>query len=565
MEFALLGPLEVRCDSGLIPLKRRRPRTLLISLLLRVGRVVPADVLIDDVWRDHPLSDPANALQGQVSYLRRVLRLSSTGPAPALRTTVGGYVLDVDPASVDVRRFERQVSSAAGRLGDPTSGDAEVALSELRAALSLWRGEPLQDVAHEPFAVAEVQRLRELRATALEHEIDALLLLGHHEQAVPALRRLIAEHPLRERFRAQMVLALYRSGRQAEALREFDATRAQLIEELGVEPGPDLRRLQRAVLEHDPHLDWIRPAEPADPAAPPATAPAQLGRTRSRGLPAPTTGLVGREREITRIHDALGDNRMVTLTGPGGVGKTRLALAIAHAQAARRPVWLVELADVGDETVVPFEIARAVGVATHADPLESLAAGIGDQPALLMLDTCEHLIDACAAAAHRLLRACPALNVLATSQQPLAVAGEVAWPVPPLAVPAPDARLDEVGDAEAVRLFCERSRAVRPGFQLDASNAADVAAICRVLDGLPLAIELAAARIKVLSPGGILRRLDDRFALLRRVGRASDVRQQSLRAAIEWSHDLLDGEQRGDDGHEILPVGGHGFSPGMAS
>ena len=544
MEFALLGPLEVRCESGLIPLRRARPRTLLISLLLRVGRVVPTDVLIDDVWREHPLSDPANALQAQVSYLRRVLRLSSTGPAPALRTTFGGYVLDVDPASVDVRRFERQVSSAAERLGSPTSGDAEVALSELRSALDLWRGEPLQDVAHEPFAAAEVQRLRELRAAALEYEIDALLLLGHHEQAVPALRGLIAEHPLRERFRAQMVLALYRSGRQADALREFDATRAQLVEELGVEPGPDLRRLQRAVLEHDPFLDWVRPAEPAGPAAVPATSQAQLGRSRPRGLPAATTGLVGREREITRIHDALGDNRMVTLTGPGGVGKTRLALAVAHAQAARRPVWLVELADVGDETVVPFEIARAVGVATHADPLESLAAGIGNQPGLLMLDTCEHLIDACAAAAHRLLRACPALNVLATSQQPLAVAGEVAWPVPPLAVPSPDARLEEVGDAEAVRLFCERSRAVRPGFELHASNAPDVAAICRVLDGLPLAIELAAARIKVLSPAGILTRLDDRFALLRRVGRAFEVRQQSLRAAIEWSHDLLDRDQR---------------------
>jgi predicted ATPase/DNA-binding SARP family transcriptional activator len=544
VEFALLGPLEVRCDGGSIPLRRGRPRTLLLSLLLRVGRVVPTDVLIDDVWREHPLSDPANALQGQVSYLRRVLRLSSTGPAPALRTSAGGYVLDIDPASVDVRRFERQVSSAGDRLGNPNSGDAEAALSELRSALDLWRGEPLQDVASEPFAVAEVQRLRELRAAALEYEIDALLVLGRHEQAVPALRRLIAEHPLRERFRAQLVLALYRSGRQADALREFDATRAQLVEELGLEPGPDLRRLQRAVLGHDPVLDWVRPTEPAGPAAPPATAEAQVGRSRPRSLPAPTTRLVGRAREITRIHDALADNRMVTLTGPGGVGKTRLALAVAHTQAARRPVWLVELADVGDETVVPFEIARAVGVATHTDPLEALAVGIGSQPGLLVLDTCEHLIDICAAAAHRLLRACPALDVLATSQQPLAVAGEVAWPVPPLAVPSPDAPLDEVGHAEAVRLFYERSRAVRPGFELDASNAPDVAAICRVLDGLPLAIELAAARIKVLSPAGILTRLDDRFALLRRVGRASDVRQQSLRAAIEWSHDLLDRDQR---------------------
>ena len=251
--------------------------------------------------------------------------------------------------------------------------------------------------------MAEVERFTS-SGPRPEYEIDALLLLGHHEQAVPALRRLIAEHPLRERFRAQMVLALYRSGRQAEALREFDATRAQLIEELGVEPGPDLRRLQRgARARSSPRLDPAGGARRSRRLT--RDRPAQLGRSRSRGLPAPTTGLVGREREITLIHDALVVNRMVTLTGPGGVGKTRLALAIAHAQAARRPVWLVELADVGDETVVAFEIALAVGVAIHADPLESLAAGIGNQPALLMLDTCEHLIDACAAAAHRLLAA----------------------------------------------------------------------------------------------------------------------------------------------------------------
>ena len=542
MEFAILGPLEVRCGGQIVALRRGRPRALLTSLLLRVGRVVSTDVLIDEVWGGQELTDAVNAVQVQVSYLRRTLGLSSAGDAPALRTVAGGYRLDVDADSVDVLRFERLVTSAAARLATPTSRDADVALGELQSALDLWRGEALQDVAGEPFAVAAIERLNELRAAAREYEIDARLVLGLHELAVPALRQLIAAHPLRERLRAQLVLALYRSGRQADALRELEAARVQLVEELGVTPGPELQRLRRAVLEQQPDLDWKPP--PAAGGAPDQPVGVPAGRHGVRGLPAPTTKLVGRDRELSRIHQALADNRIVTLTGPGGAGKTRLALAVAHAQADRRPVWLVELADVGDARVVPFEIAHAVGVATDADPFEALAVGIGEQPGLLVLDTCEHLVDACAAAAHRVLRTCPALAVLATSRQPLAVAGEVAWPVPPLAVPAPGASLRTTSEAEAVRLFCDRARAVRPDFDLDDSNAASVADICRILDGLPLAIELAAARISVLSPAAIVDRLDDRFALLRKVGRAAEVRQQSLRAAIQSSYDLLDDDQR---------------------
>ena len=258
----MLGPLEVRGESGPIVVARGRPRRLLIALLLRAGRVVPADVLVDQVWGESPPADTANALQVQVSYLRRVLGFSRAGALPALRTAAGGYVLDVRPESVDVQRFERLVASAAERLASPSADDAEAALTELEMALALWRGEPMQDVAYESFAVAEVERLRELRAAALEYEIEARLSLGRHGEAVPALSQLVIEHPLRERLRAQLVLALYRSGRQGDALRAYSAARELLVAELGVEPGRDLQELHQRVLAQDPALDWARRGSP---------------------------------------------------------------------------------------------------------------------------------------------------------------------------------------------------------------------------------------------------------------------------------------------------------------
>ena len=529
VEFGILGPLEVRDDGRLLPLRQGRPLSLLTALLLRLGKVASVDALVEEVWGEQVLADAVNALQVQVSYLRRTIGLGSGAGRPALRTVGAGYLLDVEPDSLDAHRFEFLIREAAARLAAPRPVDANVALEELRAALGLWRGEPLQDLRAAPSAVAETVRLQELRAAALEYEIDARLALGEHELAVPALRQLITEYPLRERLRAQLALALYRSRRQAEALREVDATRRFLVEELGVDPGRELQQLHRALLEQSSEIDW----RPPSVAVPPEPAP------RSR-LPATTSRLVGREQELERIHEVLADNRIVTLTGAGGAGKTRLALAVAHAEAARRPVWLVELAELNDARVVPYEIAGAVGVAAEADPFEALAVGIGERPGLLVLDTCEHLVDACATAARRLLRDCRALTILATSRQPLAVAGEVAWPVPPLGLSRPGASLPEIKDSEAVRLFRDRARATRPGFEVDETNADSVAEICRVLDGLPLAIELAAARTKVLSPAAILARLDDRFALLHKIGTAADVRQQSLRAAIQWSYDLLD-------------------------
>jgi predicted ATPase/DNA-binding SARP family transcriptional activator len=532
VEFAVLGPLEVRRGDDVLAVRRGRSRIVLISLLLRAGQVVPVDVLVEHAWGDRLPADSANALQVQISYLRRALRLH--GDDGELRTVGAGYALRVAPERIDLHRFEHGVSSAADRLRTASPGDAEAALDELAAALRLWRGEPLQDVAYEPFAVAEVARLHELHAAALEYQVDARLLLGDHEQVVPMLHQLVGDHPLRERPRAQLMLALYRCGRQADALRAYDAARAALVEQLGVEPGRELQLLHQAVLTHDPDLDWVPPAPRA------VTAPT---RPLTR-LPAPTTRLIGREREMARAAELLADNRMVTLTGPGGVGKTRLALAVAERLAHERPVWLVELAEVDDPAVVPYEVGRAVGVTDATDPAAAVQLRIGGAPGLVVLDTCEHLLEACAELSHVLLRACPALRILATSRQPMALPGEVAWPLRPLALAPVDGSFEQVRDAEAVRLFVDRARAVQPDFELDAARASDVGRICRILDGLPLAIELAAARVRVLSPGAILQHLDDRFALLNRVGLAADVRQRSLRTTIAWSYDLLDDEQR---------------------
>lgn len=276
---------------------------MLISLLLRAGRTVPAEVLIDQVWGEHLPSNPANALQVHVSYLRRALGLPTDGRVPALRTVAGGYMLDVAPESIDLFRFERVVASAAGHLEQPGRPGAEDALGAVREALRLWRGEPLQDVADEPFVVAEVERLHELRAAALACEIDARMALGNHDGVVPQLRQLVADFPFRERFWGQLILAQYRCGRQADALRAFDAARRHLVDELGVEPGRELQSLQRAVLEHRSGLEWTPPSAAEQAAASKESEPGgdaeRITRGRPRPLPATITRLIGRERELT--------------------------------------------------------------------------------------------------------------------------------------------------------------------------------------------------------------------------------------------------------------------------
>jgi predicted ATPase/DNA-binding SARP family transcriptional activator len=546
LEFAMLGPLEVRRGGAVVSLRRGLPRRVLISLLLRAGRTVPADVLIEELWADDLPTNAANALQSHVSYLRRALALPSSGDTEALRTVDGGYRLDVPPQSIDVVCFEDAVSTASEHVRSGTRADAATALELIASALALWRGTPLADVASEQFAMAEVQRLLDLRVVALEHEIDARLLVGDHEGAVPRLRQLVVEHPLRERFWAQLALASYRCGRQADALRAIDAARTHLIEELGVDPGRELQELQRALLDQDPCLDWVEspPGAACDQDTSDASEHRREAPARASFVPAPLTRLIGRADELVRVRSALAANRMVTLSGAGGIGKTRLALAVAQAECELAPTWFIELGDLTDAAAVSVLVARSLGVTPGANPLDAISLSIGHHACLLVLDTCEHVLDGAAATSHHLLRTCPGLRLLATSRQPLGIVGEVVWPVPPLTVPRSDASFHEVRQGDATQLFLERARAARADFELDESNAAAIVSICRELDGLPLAIELAAARSAVLSAATILDRLDDRLELLSRRGHAGDRRQQSLHATIDWSVELLDDEQR---------------------
>ena len=398
------------------------------------------------------------------------------------------------------------------------------------------------------FARGEITRLDELRWAATERRIELLLRLGRHSDAVGDLSELVQRLPLRERFHEQLVLALYRSGRQAEALRAYEDARKTLNEELGLDPGVELRDLERAVLQQDPSLDWIPPSsehvqrghEPAEPADAPPPSVTSIGR-----IPVPLSPLIGRDAEVARLIELLDSHRALTLTGPAGAGKTRLAIALATQRTDA--VWYVDFSPIDDPAFVGATCAAATGVALTPgdDAAQAVADTLAGQRGVLVLDTCEHVLTAAGQLAATVLRTAPGIRVLATSRRALGLTGEFAWPVPPLALPPADAvSADEITSHAAVRLFIDRAQAVRPDLDVDDHAAAEIAAICLALDGLPLAIELAAARTDLLSPAAIRSRLADRFELLVEGGVDASQRQQTLRAAIDWSFELLTDDQR---------------------
>lgn len=544
MQFGVLGPLRVHDSEGDVEIRRGISRTLLIALLLRAREAVSTGFLMEVLWGDDQPRNPANALQIQISYLRKTLSSGSAAAGQPIITRPGGYTLEIEPDAIDAVRFERLLANASPGALVQSDAMVDAQLRAIDEALALWRGEALSDVAGEPFTQGTATRLEEMRWSAREQRIDLLLALGRHREAVGELGALVSEQPLRERFHEQLVLALYRCGRQADALRAFQAARSTLVDEFGLDPGPTLQALERNVLSQDPSLDWLPLAPAAVAVEIIPTAPAEW---RRNFVPAPLTALIGRHTEVSRVRDLLARSRLVTLTGPGGAGKTRLAIDISAREAANGQVWYVDLSSADLPELVASTVASALGATTapNEDAGDVAASVLAPETGLLVLDTCEHVLTGASSFASTVLRRAPGVRVLATSRRPLAIAGEAAWPVPPLGLAPGDADTTEaIRSSPAVTLFCERAQDVRPDFELSADNAADIARICLALDGLPLAIELAAARADVLSPRAILHRLQNRFDLL--VGGATDVaaRQQTLRGAIDWSVELLSDEQR---------------------
>ena len=518
MRVAILGPLEARRDGEVVPIGGRRVAALLARLAIDRGRLVTASALIDAVWEEELPADPAHALQTLVSRLRRAL-----GP-DALAQESGGYRLA--DGTVDAGEFERLAAEGAAAL---RAHDPARAATLLGDALALWRGPALAGLADEHrFAAAEAARLEDLRLSAQADRIAAGLAQGRGAELVPEIEALVAAHPLDERLAAHQLAALAAAGRPADALTAYERTRKRLDEELGAIPSAELQAAHGAVLR------------------------GETGEVPQDTLPHPRSSFVGRAREVAEVARLLGEHRLVTLVGPGGAGKTRLAIEAARARGGT--VWLVELAAVTEPALVASAVRDALGLREirlfdsgaplPAQAREQLRSTLATREALLVLDNCEHLIEAAADLADDLLAGCPGVRILATSREPLAIAGERLLAVAPLGLPEADATAAEALTHPAVELLADRGAAASPGFAVDDANVAAVVEVCRRLDGLPLAIELAAARLRSLSVEQIAARLDDRFRLLTGGSRTALPRQRTLRAVIDWSWDLLGDDER---------------------
>ena len=503
--YGLLGPVEVRVGDRAVDLASASQRLVLAMLLLEANRLVPAHRLIDELWGEALPADPSAALRTQISRLRRAL-----GPAgSSLVTADGGYRMSLERRQLDAARFEDALAMAARTTG-------EQGLAILDEALGLWRGPALAEFAGRPFARAEAVRLDELRVTARERRAELVLILGPAQDAVADLQAIVAEHPNRERARGLLMQALYQSGRHTDALATFRSWRGHLSEDLGLDPSPALARIEQDILRH---------------ALPTAESVPQRAR---RALPLPVTSFVGRDEDRSAVTGLLGEARLVTLHGPGGVGKTRLALEVVSRMAARYRdgICFCDLATIAQTASVARAIATAAGVSERAfRPLDDqLVQALAGREQLLVLDNCEHVADGIAAIAERLLRETRNITVLATSRERLGVDGEHVWPVKPLVAEGPG--------APATRLFSDRARAADPAAGQDPADSAAIAELCARLDGLPLAIELAAARLPGTTARELAESLQGPLDLLTATRRA-DGRHRSLRAVVDWSYQLL--------------------------
>jgi predicted ATPase/DNA-binding SARP family transcriptional activator len=724
LAFHLLGAFEVAAGGRVAVVGSPKQRALLAMLVVHLNRVVPLDAIVEELWGERLPASASASVQSLVSRLRRSLSDLCPEAGSRLRGREPGYVLEADPSQVDANRFEELF--ARGRKA-MDQGEPEAATDALERALALWRGPALADLSDRRFARLEASRLEEARLAAVEELAEAELRRGDPAKGLARLEPHVAEHPLRERAWGQIMVALYRLGRQADALHAYQRIRGMLREELGLEPTPSLRRLEQQILLQRPELEEPGPPEPGGSAGretrpsgpsrpggtvvflftdieastrrwegdeeamaedlarhdemvraavdatqgrvfantgdglcaafPTASAalkaavdsqrvlleerwrspvplrvrmavhagaaeprgdnyvgpslnrtarllslgsggqvlcsqaaadlardhlsagvalldlgdhrladlaraervfqvthpdlPATFPPLRSPGrhaLPAAVTSFVGRAKEIEEVRGLLDESRLLTLTGVGGSGKTRLALEVAAAVQEDFPdgVVLVELGPLYDAGLVASMVASALGVLATgpggtADVLvDRLCGYLQPKRTLIVFDNCEHVIEAAAGLVHALLPRCPGVTVLATSREILGLPGEVAWRVPPLSLPAPEPKgIEALSGSDAVALFCERARSAQPGFGLSQANAAAVVHICRRLDGIPLALELAAARIRVLGAQDLARRLDQRFRLLTGGIRTAVPRHQTLTATMDWSYDLL--------------------------
>ena len=523
----MLGSFEVRTDDGVLAdMPGARLRGLLTALALEPGHVVPKATLVDWIWGERPPSDAANALQRLVSRLRKAL------PEGLVEGKTDGYRLTVEPDAVDAVRFERLVGRARN---DEDPRRAQL----LREALALWRGAAMQDVGLQESAAfdAAVTRLEGLRLTAMEDRFDAEVTLGHGVDLVPELTDLVAAHPVRERLVAALMRALVAAGRDNEALLVYQRTREALADALGVNPSPDLSAIHVALLRGELGQRAQRWQEEG----------------RKTNLRAELTSFVGRDADVAVVRELIADHRLTTVIGPGGAGKTRLATETARALLGDLPdgAWLVELAAIGADGDVAQSTLAALGLrdallggAPNAEPMDRLIAAIREREMLLILDNCEHVIESVAAFADRVLGECQRLRILATSREPLGITGEALWLVEPLALPEGDADPGEIESSPAVQLLRDRAGAVRRDLAADAHTLSTMARVSWALDGMPLAIELAAARLRTMSLDQLAHRLDDRFRLLTGGSRTALPRHRTLRAVVNWSWELLTDAER---------------------
>ena len=531
VRIGILGALTVERDGRRLDVAGGRLKALLARLAIDIGQPVSTTSLADAIWDGELPADELHALQSLVSRLRRTLV-----DAELIEQRAGGYLLALADEDVDASRFARLAADGARWMQED---DPERARELLDQALALWRGPALSDIDRSGALAAAAASLDDLRVTAQADRAQASLALGRGAELVSELETLAGEHPLHERVAGQLMQALAASGRQADALAVYERLRARLADELGAMPSPELSEIHLSVLQGN------------------RAAPAQVRRTARSNVAMRLTSFVGRDRELELVEDLLRGHRLLTLVGAGGAGKTRLAAEVADRVVAsvRDGVWMVELAPVADGAAVAPAILGSLGLrevqllgtrsnVAAGDALSHVVEVLADKEALIVLDNCEHLIEPVARQAEHILGACPRLRIMCTSREPLAITGEMIVPVAPLELPPGDTVAEEALVVPAVRLFADRAATAASGFVVDEQTVAAVVEVCRRVDGLPLAIELAAARLRTMTLPQLAARLDDRFRLLTGGSRTAMARQRTLRAVVDWSWDLLDDRER---------------------